>query len=161
MSTPRSHRVPFMQAALEEARLAAVEGEIPVGAVAVLGNRIIARAHNRREQAHDPCAHAEVLLLREAGAALGSWRLSGVDVYVTLEPCPMCAAALVHARVRTVVFGALDPKAGGVRSLFALCEDPRLNHRVEVLSGICAESCTELLQQFFTSLRENRDPDVS
>lgn len=150
-----------MQAALEEARLAAAEGEIPVGAVAVLGNRIIARTHNRREQAHDPCAHAEVLLLREAGAALGSWRLSGVDVYVTLEPCPMCAAALVHARIRTVVFGALDPKAGGVRSLFALCEDPRLNHRVEVISGICAESCSELLQQFFISLRETRPPDAS
>jgi len=149
-----------MQAAIEEARLAAAEGEIPVGAVAVHGNRIIARAHNRREQAHDPCAHAEVLALREAGAALGSWRLCDVDLYVTLEPCPMCAAALVHARVRSVIFGALDPKAGGVRSLFALCEDPRLNHRVEVISGICAESCSELLQQFFISLRENRDPDA-
>jgi len=157
MSTPRLHRVPFMEAALEEARLAAAEGEIPVGAVAVHDGRVIARAHNRREQAHDACAHAEILLLREAGAALGSWRLTDVDVYVTLEPCPMCAAALVHARVRTLVFGALDPKAGGVRSLFALCEDPRLNHRIEVVSGICAQPCSDLLQQFFTQLREARE----
>lgn len=160
MSTPRLHRVPFMEAALEEARLAAAEGEIPVGAVAVRDGRIIARAHNRREQAHDPSAHAEILLLREAGAALGSWRLSDVDVYVTLEPCPMCAAALVHARVRTLVFGALDPKAGGVRSLFALCEDPRLNHRIEVVTGICAESCSEVLQQFFSNLRATRGTEV-
>ncbi len=142
-----------MNAALEEARQAASEGEIPVGAVAVLDHRIIARAHNRRESENDPCAHAEILLLREAGRVLGTWRLSDVDVYVTLEPCPMCAAALVAARVRTLVYGAADPKAGGVRSLYALCEDPRAHHRVEVVTGICAEECAGVLRDFFAALR--------
>ncbi len=158
MTTPRSHRARFMRAALEEAALAAQKGEIPVGAVAVRDNRIIARAHNLRETSGDPCAHAEILLLREVGMAQKDWRLSGVDVYVTLEPCPMCAAALVHARIRSLVFGVSDPKAGGVRSLYALCEDPRLNHRVEVVSGICAESCSKVLQSFFSRLRQKEDP---
>ncbi len=149
-----------MKAAIEEAKIAASEGEIPVGAVAVLNHAIIARAHNRREAACDPCAHAEILLLREAGAQMGTWRLEDVDVYVTLEPCPMCAAALVAARVRTLVYGAQDPKGGAVRSLFALCEDPRLNHQVEVVSGICAEECAAVLQDFFTGLRAAAQKDA-
>lgn len=157
MSTPRSHRVPFMQRAIEEAKIAATEGEIPVGAVAVVDNKIIAQAHNRREATCDPCAHAEILLLREVGARLGTWHFENVTVYVTLEPCPMCAGALVAARVRTLVYGAQDPKGGGVRSLFALCEDPRLNHRIEVISGICAQECSELMRDFFMTMRETQD----
>lgn len=150
-----------MNAAIEEAKKAASEGEIPVGAVAVVDHRIIAMAHNRRESEHDPCAHAEILLLREAGRCLGTWRLADVDVYVTLEPCPMCAAALVAARVRTLVYGAPDPKGGGVRSLYALCEDPRLNHRVEVVAGICAEACSDVLRDFFSGLRAGAREDES
>ncbi len=156
MSMPRLHRERFMRMALEEARTAAMLGEIPVGAVVVCDGRVIARGHNMRESDHDPTAHAEVLALREAGRVLGRWNLDGCDLYVTLEPCPMCSYGVVLARIRTLVFGATDPKAGGVRSRYAICEDPRLNHHVEVIGGILADESRALLQDFFRKLRTAR-----
>ena len=156
MTTTRSLRRVFMKEALKEARLAFEKGEVPVGAVIVKDNRVIARGHNLRETLGDPSAHAEIMALRNAGEELGNWNLEDMDLYVTLEPCPMCAGAIVNARVRCVVFGARDPKAGAVRSLYALCEDPRLNHRVEVIEGIEATESTALLSEFFRALRERR-----
>ncbi|MBU1238492.1 tRNA adenosine(34) deaminase TadA [Myxococcota bacterium] len=142
-----------MKEALSEALLAREKGEVPVGAVVVKDNHIIARGHNLRETLQDPSAHAEIIALREAGRVLGSWNLQGLDLYVTLEPCPMCAGAIVNSRISTVVFGARDPKAGAVRTLFALCEDPRLNHRVTVVEGISRDESARLLSDFFASLR--------
>jgi tRNA(Arg) A34 adenosine deaminase TadA len=143
-----------MATALEEAKLALSQGEVPVGAVAVYQGKIIARAHNQREQLNDPSAHAEILVLREAGKVLGSWNLSGVDIYVTLEPCPMCAGAIVNSRVDTVIYGASDPKGGAVRSLYALCEDPRLNHSLKVVHSILKDESADILSQFFQELRK-------
>ncbi len=120
-----------MSEALAEARLALAAGEVPVGAVVVLHGEVIGRGHNRRETANDPTAHAEILAIREAAGKLGSWRLTDADLYVTLEPCPMCAGAIVNARLRRLVFGAYDPKAGAVISLMNLVQDRRLNHTVE------------------------------
>ena len=139
-----------MRLALEQARRAEEHGDVPVGAL-VLGpdGRLLAAAGNERELTGDPTAHAEVLALRRASAALGAWRLSGCTLVVTLEPCTMCAGALVLARVATLVFGAYDPKAGAVASLFDVVRDPRLNHRVDVRGGILADECGTLLQQFF------------
>src|SRR5579875_344975 len=128
-----------MAAALDEARAAGARGEVPVGAVVVANGRAVASAGNEREAAADPTAHAEVLALRRAAAELGSWRLEGATVYVTLEPCPMCAGALLAARVRRVVFAAPDPKAGACGSLYNLCVDPRLNHEVEVVPGVAGD----------------------
>ena len=156
MTMPRLHRERFMRLALEEARSAADAGDIPVGAVVVCDGRVIARGRNRREADHDPTAHAEVLALREAGRVLGRWNLDGCDLYVTLEPCPMCAYGIVLARIRTLVFGATDPKAGGVRSRYAICEDPRFNHRVEVIGGILEKESRAVLQEFFRNLRAAR-----
>ncbi len=142
-----------MQEALAEARAAAAHGDVPIGAVVVHDGEVIARGHNRREADQDPTAHAELLALRAAARHLGSWRLNGCTVYVTLEPCPMCAGALVLARVPRLVFGADDPKAGAVGALYDIPRDPRLNHEVEVVRGVAAEDCAELLRAFFRERR--------
>lgn len=148
----------FMRAALEAAEAATRQGEVPVGAVVVKDGRILAVAFNERETANDPTAHAEILALRQAARTLGSWRLCDADLYVTLEPCPMCAGALVNARVRRVIYGCDDPKAGAARTLYKLLEDPRLNHRVEVVAGVLADECAGLLKGFFARLRAARAP---
>ena len=141
-------------AALEVARAAGGVGEIPVGAVVLdPAGRVIAAAHNEREARHDPTAHAEVVALRQAGSALGSWQLVGCTLAVTLEPCTMCAGALVLARVARVVFGAWDPKAGAVGSLWDVVRDRRLNHRPEVIGGVREDECAALLEEFFASKR--------
>jgi tRNA(adenine34) deaminase len=145
-----------MREALLEAEKARARGEVPVGAVAVLDGAVIGRGHNLRETARDPSAHAELTAMRAAAAYLGSWRLVNVDIYVTLEPCPMCAGALVNARVQRLFYGADDPKAGAVRTLYQLVEDPRLNHRVEVVSGLLADDCAALLRGFFANIRRKR-----
>ena len=142
-----------MDLAIAEARHAGQAGEIPVGAVVVAGDRVVGTAGNERETAGDPTAHAEILALRRAAAALGSWRLSGATVYVTLEPCPMCAGALVAARVSRLVFGAADPKAGSCGSLYNLCADPRLNHELVVVPGVREAECAALLRQWFSERR--------
>ena len=144
----------FMRFALQEAEAAAEENEVPVGAVIVHNDRrIIASDHNRREQLRDPTAHAEMLAITQAAEALCSWRLDDCTLYVTLEPCPMCAGAIVQARIPKVVYGASDPKSGAVQSLFHLLDDARLNHRCSVVSGILAETCGDMLSQFFQRQR--------
>ena len=143
----------FMAIALEEARIAADHGEIPVGAALVKGGEVIARGHNRRVETGDPTAHAEVLVLREAGNRTGDWRLEGTTLYVTLEPCPMCAGAIVLARVKSVVFGASEPRAGAGGSAYNILEDGTLGHRVEVVAGVMEEECRRLLRGFFNDLR--------
>lgn len=142
-----------MQLALELAREAAGRGDVPVGALVVRDDRILGVGFNTREHRHDPTGHAEVVALREACRQARRWRLDGATLYVTLEPCPMCAGALVNTRVARLVYGADDPKAGAVRSLYQLCEDPRLNHRLEVIAGVLAEPCAALLREFFASAR--------
>ena len=142
-----------MQEALAEARLALARGEVTVGAVVVLDGEIIGRGHNQRETQKDPTAHAEMLAIREAARYLNRWRLTNATLYVTLEPCPMCAGVIVNARLRRLVFGAYDSKAGAVISLMNLVQDRRLNHFVEVYDGICQDECAALLQDFFHELR--------
>jgi tRNA(adenine34) deaminase len=146
----------FMQQALALAREAEALGEVPVGAVAVHEGRIVGTGFNRREVDRNPLAHAELLALDAAAKALGAWRLTGVTLYVTLEPCAMCAGALVQSRVTRLVFGTLDPKAGAVGSLYNLAEEPRHNHRLQVTSGILADESRLLLKSFFERLREKR-----
>jgi tRNA(adenine34) deaminase len=144
----------FMQLALQEAEAAAEEGEVPVGAVIVHDERrVIASDHNRREQLHDPTAHAEMLAITQAAEALGSWRLDSCTLYVTLEPCPMCAGAIVQARMPKVVYGADDPKSGAVQSLFKMLNDVRLNHQCSVVSGVLAAPCGNVLSRFFQQQR--------
>jgi tRNA(adenine34) deaminase len=143
----------YMQEAILEARKAFSKNEVPIGAVVVLNNKIIGRGHNRREELGDPTAHAEMLAIRDAAQRLGKWRLTGASLYVTLEPCPMCAGAIVNARVQKLIYGAFDLKAGAVSSLMNLVQDRRLNHYVEVMDGICHEECAQLLQEFFQQLR--------
>jgi len=143
-----------MGLALEEAAAALAHGDVPVGAVVLGGGEVVARRHNERERSGDPTAHAEVLALRDAARATGSWRLEGTTMVVTLEPCPMCAGALVAARVAAVVFGAADPRAGACGSLYNLCADPRLNHAVRVTPGVRAEECALLLTRFFAARRD-------
>ncbi|MGD0900512.1 MAG: tRNA adenosine(34) deaminase TadA [Thermoguttaceae bacterium] len=143
----------FMQLALEEARQALEEDEAPIGAVIVHQDRVIARAHNQREQLNDPTAHAEMIAITQAAAFCRSWRLDGCALYVTLEPCPMCAGAILQARIPTVVYGTMDPKAGAVRSLYRLLEDARLNHRCQVVPGVLAGPCGEILSRFFQQQR--------
>lgn len=144
----------FMQAALAEADLAPLHGDIPVGCVVVsAAGELLASDHNRREELEDPTAHAEVLALRAAASKVGRWRLDGATVYATLEPCPMCAGALVSARIARLVYGARDPKAGAVDSLFSLGKDSRLNHRFPVEDGLCAAESARRLSEFFANLR--------
>ncbi len=143
----------FMALALEEALQASREGEIPVGAVLVNGGRIIARDHNRPISAHDPTAHAETLVLRAGAAQVGNYRLNGCALYVTIEPCPMCAGAILQSRVSRLVFGARDEKGGAVTSLYRLLNDSRLNHQVEVTEGVLAEQCQEVIRAFFSKRR--------
>lgn len=145
----------FMKVALEMAREAFRRGEVPVGAVLVQKGEILARNFNRREEMRDATAHAEILVLREAGQKIGGWRLLDTTLYVTLEPCPMCAGALVLARVSRLVFGARDPKGGAAGSLYNIPCDDRLNHRLEVREGVLEEECSTLLREFFHRLREN------
>ena len=146
-----------MRAALAEAERAFEHNDVPVGAVAVRDGAIIGRGHNRREADGDPTAHAEMLALREAARALGSWRLLGVTLYSTLEPCPMCAGALVLGRLPRLVYGADDPKMGAVGSVVELLRDPRFNHRVSVTRGVLAEEAQALLECFFAGLRASGD----
>ncbi len=143
----------YMRAALREAETAAEEGEVPVGAVIVHDSRVIGRAHNMREILHDPTAHAEMIAITQAAEALSAWRLEGTTVYVTLEPCPMCAGALVLARVSRLVYAAPDPKAGACGTLYNIVDDARLNHRIEVTSGVLADEAKTLLQEFFRRRR--------
>lgn len=143
----------FMQQALVEAEQAFAEEEVPVGAVIVHEDRIIAAAHNQREQLHDPTAHAEMVAITQAAEARQSWRLENCTLYVTLEPCPMCAGAILQARIPLVVYGATDPKAGAVESLYQLLGDERLNHRAAVVSGVLAEPCGQILSRFFQQQR--------
>ncbi|MCE9591214.1 MAG: tRNA adenosine(34) deaminase TadA [Planctomycetes bacterium] len=139
----------MMRLALELAHKAAALGEVPVGAVVYNGDVVLAEAYNRREIDSDPTAHAEMIALRAAAATMGSWRLEGCSIAVTLEPCPMCAGALVNARVKRLVYGAADPKMGSVDTLHRLCTDARFNHRVEVIAGVLAEESAEVLRAFF------------
>ena len=143
----------LMRLALEDARRSQGWGDVPIGAVVARGQEVLARAGNERERRGDPTAHAEILALREAAERAGSWRLDGCALYVTLEPCAMCAGAVVLARIDRLVFGAADPKAGFAGSLGDLVRDPRLNHRVEVASGVLAEEASDLLRDFFASRR--------
>jgi tRNA(adenine34) deaminase len=143
----------MMDLAVAEAEAAAGHDDVPIGAVVVVDGEVVASAHNRREVDADPTAHAEILALREAAKARGRWRLDGATLYVTLEPCAMCAGALVLARVDRLVFGADDPKAGAVGALWDIPRDPRLNHNVEVVRGVQAERCGTLLKEFFAARR--------
>lgn len=143
----------YMRRAISQALIAAEQDEVPVGAVIVRGGRIIAAAFNQREQLRDPTAHAEMLAITQAAEAVGDWRLEDCSLYVTLEPCPMCAGAIVLARIPRVIYGTRDPKAGAVDSLFQLLGDIRLNHRCEVIAGVLANDCGQLLTHFFRSKR--------
>ena len=143
----------WMALALEEAARGAEAGEVPVGAVVVVDGRLLARAHNAPISLADPTAHAEVLALRAAARETGNYRLAGAALYVTIEPCVMCCGAAVHARIARLVYGAADPKAGAVQSLYRLLEDPRLNHRVEVAAGVLADACGARLSEFFRARR--------
>jgi tRNA(adenine34) deaminase len=153
---PHEH---YMRLALREAEAAGAEDEVPIGCIIVQydpaggDDRIIGAAHNQREQLHDPTAHAEMLAITQAAEALGNWRLEYCTLYVTLEPCPMCAGAIVLARIPRVVFGAADPKAGAATTLFRLLDDPRLNHRADVVAGVLAEPCGRILTEFFARRR--------
>jgi len=148
----------WMGRALDEARAAGAAGDVPVGCIIVLGDEVIAVGRNRREADGDPTAHAEIVALRDAARARGQWRVEGT-LYVTQEPCPMCAGAIVNARIERLVFGCTNPKAGAVTTLYQLVTDPRLNHRVEVTSGVRADECAAELSGFFASLR--RGPTYS
>jgi tRNA(adenine34) deaminase len=143
----------FMREAIAEATLAFQKGDVPVGAVAVHDGQIIGRGHNRKEELKDPTAHAEMIALEEAARALGGWRLIGVALYCTMEPCPMCAGAIVQARLPRLVYAVDDPKAGAAGSVMDLLHNEQLNHRVEVISGVLAEEAGELMQEFFQRLR--------
>lgn len=142
-----------MRQALREAQIAFDEDEVPIGAIVVRDGKVIASAHNMREQLRDPTAHAEMLAITQAAAAIGDWRLERATLYVTLEPCPMCAGAVVLARIPRIVYGAADPKAGAAQTLFRLLDDPRLNHRAEVTASVLAAECGDLLSRFFAAKR--------
>lgn len=146
----------FMREALAEAKRAKLLDEVPVGCVLVYNHEVIARGHNRRQIDNDPTAHAEMIALRAAAARLGSWRLIDVIAYVTLEPCPMCAGALVNSRVDTVVYGCDDPKAGALRSLYQIGSDNRLNHRLKLVNGVLEKECSFALSAFFEQIRAER-----
>ncbi|HEY5543220.1 MAG TPA: nucleoside deaminase [Candidatus Binatia bacterium] len=147
----------FMGLALAQAKEAADKGEVPVGAVVVCDGEVVGAGHNRREELQNPLAHAEIAAIEAASRRLGTWRLNECDLYVTLEPCVMCVGAILQARMRRLVFGCLDPKAGAVKSLYRLCEDERLNHRLPVTGGVSAEASAMLLSEFFARLRKKGD----
>lgn len=147
----------YMREALAEAEKAYALGEVPIGAVVVLDGAVIGRGHNQRELLKDSTAHAEVLALREAARRMGDWRLNGTVVYSTIEPCPMCAGAMVQFRVKTLVYGAADPKAGAVDSVIDVVRQPRFNHQVEVVAGVLEEECRSIIRRFFRELREKKD----
>ncbi|MCG8541792.1 MAG: tRNA adenosine(34) deaminase TadA [Clostridia bacterium] len=144
----------YMKEALKEARKAFELGEIPIGAIIVRDNEIIARAYNLRESTKDPTAHAEILAIRRASEALGGWRLTGCDLYVTIEPCPMCAGAIVMARINRLFIGSMDPKAGSAGSLYNIVDDNRLNHRVKVIYNVLSSECSNIMKEFFKKLRK-------
>ena len=144
----------FMEMALQQAQQAAAEDEVPVGAIIVRDSRVIGSAYNQRAMLKDPTAHAEMLAITQAAEAIGDWRLERCTMYVTLEPCPMCAGAIVQARIPTVVYGASDPKAGAARSLYQLLDDTRLNHRCEVIPDVMAAPCGQILTDFFRRQRQ-------
>ena len=148
----------FMKIALEEAEAAYRRGEVPVGAILVREGNILARAHNSPIVRNDPSAHAEMLVLRQAGEKIGNYRLAGAELYVTLEPCVMCAGAIVHARISRVIFGAKDPKCGAVVSLYNILSDKRLNHQVKITEGILSEECGEIISRFFQQKRITSAP---
>ena len=147
----------YMRLALDQARLAPHQGEVPVGAVLVSNQEVLTKVHNFREAWQDPTAHAEIVAIRETATQLGTWRLTGTTLYVTLEPCSMCAGAIIQARISRLVFATKDPKAGACGSIFDIPAERRLNHRVEVVSGILERESQELLQNFFRGLREQND----
>lgn len=144
----------FMKEALKEARKAYELREIPIGAVIVKDNEIIARGHNLREIAKDPTAHAEIITIRRASEVLGGWRLTDCDLYVTIEPCPMCAGAIIMARINRLFIGAMDPKGGAAGSLYNIVNDDRLNHRTEVIYNVLSDQCSSIMKEFFRGLRK-------
>lgn len=145
----------FMRLAIEEGEIALADEEVPVGAVVVYKDEVIGRGHNEREALEDPTAHAEMIAIRRAAQKLGGWRLLNTTIYVTVEPCPMCAGAIQQARIKRLVYGIRDPKAGAVESLYNIVGDDRLNHQVEVENGVLEKECRDLMQEFFKDLREN------
>lgn len=155
MILPTDKDLEFMQMALDHARLAPAHGEVPIGAVLVMDGAVLAQVHNFRELWQDPTAHAEIVAIREAATRLGTWRLNGTTLYVTLEPCSMCAGAIIQSRVSRLVFAARDPKAGACGSVFNLPVERRLNHRVQVLGGVLEQESQALIQSFFRRLRED------
>jgi tRNA(adenine34) deaminase len=150
----------YMRVALEEASKAAASGEVPVGAVVVCQGEVIGRGYNRREEQRSALAHAELLAIEQSSRHLGRWRLGDCQLYVTLEPCVMCVGAIVQARMGRLIFGCLDPKGGAVESLYQLCDDARLNHRLPVAGGMLAEDCSAILQAFFNRLRQNKRDQI-
>lgn len=143
----------YMKMAIDQAYIAEENGDVPIGCVIVYENRIIAKAYNQREQLHDPTAHAEIIALTQAAEYIGNWRLHGCTIYVTLEPCPMCAGALVLGRLDRLVYGTDDPKTGAVKSLYNIVQDDRLNHRLDVTYGVLEDECRKQLQDFFRRRR--------
>jgi tRNA(adenine34) deaminase len=158
MQLPHDHDLQFMQIALQRATLAPAVGEVPIAAVLVHEGQVLASAHNNRETTQDPTAHAELIVIRQAAELLHSWRLTGTTLYVTLEPCAMCAGAIVQSRIARLVFGAWDPKAGACGSIFDIPAERRLNHRVEVVGGLLEQESQALLQEFFQQLRRETPP---
>ena len=156
--TPQETDERYMRLAMDAALVAEENGDVPIGTVIVHEGRIIARAYNQREQLKDPTAHAEIIALTQAAAAVQSWRLHGCTLYVTLEPCPMCAGALVLARLDRLVYGCPDPKTGACGSLYDIVRDGRLNHRLAVTAGVLADDCSRLLQDFFRARRRTYEP---
>ncbi len=150
---PQPEDLDFQRLALQEASRAASEGEVPVGAIIVRHGEIIASAHNQRETLRDPTAHAEMIAITQAAESIGAWRLEECTLYVTLEPCPMCAGAIIQSRIPRVVYGATDPKGGAAESLYRILTDQRLNHRCELITGALAEECGQILTDFFRSRR--------
>lgn len=149
----------FMEEALIEAAKAAEAGEVPVGAVIVRDGKIISRAHNMTEQAKDPTAHAEILAIRKATQALGGWRLTGCSMFVTAEPCSMCAGAIVWARIKKLYIGTMDPKSGACGSVLNIPQTEKLNHHVEIETGIMQEQCSEIMKEFFRKIRQNKSEE--
>ena len=156
MNDSFSEDIIYMRMALREAERAAEAGEVPCGAVVVKDGEILGKAHNQTEQLNDPTAHAEVLAITQAAAALGNWRLTGATLYVTKEPCPMCAGAIVLARIKKVVWGVDDPKRGGAKSKFEILDHADLNHRVEIQTGVLEEDCRAVIQNFFRARRAEK-----